>query len=220
MNKVHTWKVSLQIEAHLTSSPVFLTPLGRSPNQDLFSPKTLSRLLSSFIFSQTFYLPLIFRICLPTLTKNQALRHEDQKELSKEPPPSNSLVVHWSASMVCPTILPTATRLLQLASSPQLPGCLSHLARIHGKRGGSPSHFKKITKLHSNSPKALLNILQQVSPPHCISNPLPDSLTTQPGSSIWLLTNEKNKPHMGSTGIFCFHFITNANNHLFIIIIK
>ena len=151
-----------------------------------FPQKTLSRLLSSFLFSQTFCLSLVFRICLPTLIKNQALRHEDQKELSKEPPPSNSLAVHWSASMVCPTILPAAARLLQLASSPQLPGCLSHLAGIHGKRGGSPSHFKKITKLHSNNPKALLNILQQVSPPHCISNPLPDSLTTQPGSSIWL----------------------------------
>ena len=32
MNKVHTWKVSSQIEAHLTSSPFFLTPLGRSPD--------------------------------------------------------------------------------------------------------------------------------------------------------------------------------------------
>ena len=77
------------------------------------------------------------------------------------------------------------------------------------REGGSPSHFKRITKLHSNSLKALLNILQQVSPPHCISNPLPDSLTTQPGSSIWLFKSpplgkkcdlqqkKKKKPHMG-----------------------
>ena len=54
------------------------------------------------------------------------------------------------------------------------------------REGGGPPHTSKETQLHSNSPKALLNILQQVSPPHCISNPLPDSLTTQPGSSIWL----------------------------------
>ena len=77
------------------------------------------------------------------------------------------------------------------------------------REGGSPSHFKRITKPHSNSPKTLLNILQQVSPPHCISNPLLDSLTTQPGSSIWLFKShplgkkcdlqqmKKNKPHMG-----------------------
>ena len=37
MNKVHTWKASSQMEAHLTSSPVFMTPPGRCPNQDLFS---------------------------------------------------------------------------------------------------------------------------------------------------------------------------------------
>ena len=126
--------------------------------------------------------------------------------------PSSFLVspsIHRSASMACPTTLPAAACLLQPTSSPQLPGCPSHLARIHGSRGGVPLLFKKITQLHSNSPKTLLNILQQVSPPHCISNPLPDSLTTQPGSSIWLFKSpplgkkcdlqqmKKNKPHMG-----------------------
>ena len=38
MNRVHTWKAYSQMEAHLTSSPVFMTPLGRCPGQDLFSP--------------------------------------------------------------------------------------------------------------------------------------------------------------------------------------
>ena len=103
--------------------------------------------------------------------------------------------VHWSASMACPTTLSAAAHLLQPASSPQFPGCTSHLAGIHGKRGGSPSHSQRITKLLSNSPKALLNILQQVSPPHCISNPLPDSLTIQPGSGIWLIKS----PPLGNT---------------------
>ena len=74
--------------------------------------------------------------------------------------------------MACPTTLPPAARLLQPPSSPQLPGCLSHLAEIHGQRGGGPpSHLKKITKFHSNSPKALLNILQQVSLSHSSINP-------------------------------------------------
>ena len=39
------------------------------------------------------------------------------------------------------------------------------------ERGGPPSYLKKITKLHSNSPKALLNILQQVSLSHSSINP-------------------------------------------------
>ena len=46
--------------------------------------------------------------------------------------------IHWSASMACPTTLPAAARLLQPTSSPQLPGCRSHLAGIHGHRGGVP----------------------------------------------------------------------------------
>ena len=32
---------------------------------------------------------------------------------------------------------PAAARLLQPASNPQLPGCASHLAEIHGQRGGA-----------------------------------------------------------------------------------
>ena len=84
------------------------------------------------------------------------------------------------------------------------------------REGGSPSHFKRILKLHSNVPKALLNILPQVSPPHCISNPLPDSLTTQPGSSIWLFKSpplgkkcdlqqmKKTSPKWGSTNMPLF----------------
>ncbi|RVW12618.1 hypothetical protein CK203_115885 [Vitis vinifera] len=47
------------------------------------------------------------------------------KELSKE------TAVHWSASMACPTTLPSAARLLPPASSSQLPDCPSHLAGIH-----------------------------------------------------------------------------------------
>ena len=37
-------------------------------------------------------------------------------------------------------------------------------------REGGPSHFESLTKLHSNSPKALLNILQQVSLSHSSIN--------------------------------------------------
>ena len=77
-------------------------------------------------------------------------------------------------------------------------------------REGGPSHFESLTKLHSNSPKAFLNILQQVSPPHCISNPLPDSLTTQPGSSIWLIKS----PPLGNMRYKKMHETESQNGGL------
>ena len=47
MNRVHTWKASSQIEAHLTSSPCFYDPSGKCPDQDPFSPKGSPLELSS-----------------------------------------------------------------------------------------------------------------------------------------------------------------------------
>ena len=38
INRVHPWKASSQMEAHLTLSLIFMTPPGRCPSQDLFSP--------------------------------------------------------------------------------------------------------------------------------------------------------------------------------------
>ena len=77
MNRVHTWKASSQMEAHMTSSPVFMTPPGRCPDQDPFSPRPSSNspLLSFFSF--------------PHSPKLSSASRRPKKAFFKEPPPKN-----------------------------------------------------------------------------------------------------------------------------------
>ena len=91
MNRVHTWKTSSQMEAHLTSSPVFMTPPERRLDQDLFSKGYSSN--SPLILSSSH--PLVFVSPFPPLSLIFPLFSSH----------SSLLLFHRSASMVCPTTL-------------------------------------------------------------------------------------------------------------------
>ena len=129
-------------------------------------PSSSSCFLFLFVFASSS--PFPFLLCPPFASHSSALLFTGQQAWLAQP---LSLLLH-----ACCSRHPALSFMVARPIWPRF------MVREGG--GGSPSHFKRITKLHFNSPKTLLNILQQVPPPHCISNPLPDSPTTQPKSSI------------------------------------
>ena len=58
INRVHTWKASSQLEAHLTSSPCFYGPSRRCPDLHLFSPAPFELSSPSFVLFFFKYLQL------------------------------------------------------------------------------------------------------------------------------------------------------------------
>ena len=175
MNRVHTWKASSHMEAHLTSSPIFMTPPERRPDQDLFSKGYSSNsppLLSFFpLVPSSLFFFLLFFVSLFFSSKLLFSSHSFLwcSLVNKHGLPNHSLLLHACCSR--------HQALSFLAASPIWPGFMV-------REGGSPSHFFRITRLHSNSPKALLN------PPTGVSTLLHFQPTT------WFTNHPTRKQHL------------------------
>ena len=95
MNRVHTWKASSQIEAHLTSSPVFMTLFRKMPRSRPLFPRLLFQ-IEAHLTSSPVFITLFEDAQIRTSFSKSSLFPKRLTPSSLFPPPQVTLLPSYS----------------------------------------------------------------------------------------------------------------------------